>query len=284
MSEIVGGIDAFVRDNVDTITVGGSLLVVGQSVVAGMRDRAIYLTDGLNDMDEKKLLSIVGMAQPLTFGIVEYDDGKSGYVIPKAAARRQPDDKLMESLASRLSLAPTKVIDTLVRDFGLDRPVFLAMGEFVTSVVGRINSCLIERGKKSLDTIMIAPKIGELVPFAAPGILEVSSIENAAEKWPTTFASLMEVIENFAVTKKCIVAGQKLVELPDEMPPYPVLSHDIIKSISEEVAIVNSTREYVAAIILRENKLVPHLVAIEEYNVRLAQAIQKYTAAILSFF
>lgn len=280
--EIVGGIDAYARDQIDTIAVGGVDMVVGQSVISNMRDRAIYLTDGLDDMDEKKLLSVIGISQPLTFGTIQYDDGESGYVISKAAARKRPDDKLMESLATRLKMAPTKVIDTLIRDFGLDRPVLLAMGEFVTNMIEKINLCLTTGGKKPLDVIMIAPQIGELVPFVKPGLLEVSSVEDAAAKWPTSFVKLVDTLENIAVAKKCITAAR--VEIGDDtLPEYPTMHPDLIISIDDDVNKDMTTREYVAAIILRENKLVPHMIAIEEYNVRLAQVIQNYTRAFIKF-
>lgn len=282
--EIVGGIEALARDQIDTVAVGGISMVVGQSAVTGMRDRAMYLTGGLDDMDDKKLLGVIGMAQPLTFGTIEYDDGESEYVISRAAARKPPDDKLMESLAARLKMAPTKIIDTLVRDFGIDRPAFLAMGEFVTNMVEHINSCLTMRGKKPMDTIMIAPAIGELMPFVKPGLLEVSSVEDAAAKWPTSFVALVDTLENAAVTHKCIKSTPISIQLPADLPQYPTLSPDVIASITDSKDDKNSTRDYVAAIILRENKLTPHLVAIEEYNVQLAQTIQSYWRALSSFF
>lgn len=284
MDEIVGGIEALAHDQIDTITVGGSDIVIGQAAVLGMRDRAMYLTMGLDGMDDKKLLGIIGMSQPLTFGTVEFDDGESGYVIPRAAARIGPDDKLMETLAARLKMAPGKIIDTLVREFGIDRPVLMAMGEFVTNMIERINACLIARGKKSITPVMIAPAIGELVPFVKPGLLEVSSVEDAATKWPTTFISLTQELQDIAVTRNCIKSSDHEIELPAELPPYPKLSEDVIVSISSDMTADATTRDYVAAIILRENKLAPHLVAIEDYNVRLAQVIQKYWTIMSSFF
>lgn len=282
--EIIGGIEALARDQIETITVGGMSMVIGQSAVVGMRDRAMYLAGGLDDMDDKKLLGIIGMAQPLTFGTIEYDDGESGYVISKAAARKQPDDKLMESLATRLKLSPVKIIDTLVRDFGIDRPVLMAMGEFVTNMIERINSCLTTRGKKSLDVIMIAPAIGELMPFVKPGLLEVSSVEDASIKWPATFISLTQTLQDLAVTRKCINSFSIEVELPADMPQYPMIPHDVILSISESEELKGSPRDYVAAIIMRENNLTPHLVAIEEYNAQLAQRIQEYWSSLRLFF
>lgn len=285
--EIVGGIEALAHDQIDTITVGGSDMVIGQAAVLGMRDRATYLTMGLDDMDDKKLLGIIGMSQPLTFGTVEFDDGELGYVISRAAARKRPDDKLAESLAARLKMAPGKIIDTLVREFGIDRPVLMAMGEFVTNMIERINSCLAARGKKLLDVIMIAPAIGELMPFVKPGLLEVSSVEDAATKWPATFISLTQSLQDFAVTRNCIRSSDLEIELPTELPPYPKMSEDVIVSISSDSGASQSdatTRDYVAAIILRENKLAPHLVEIEDYNVRLAHVIQSYWTAIAAFF
>lgn len=283
---IIGGIEAMVRDHVDIVTVGGASFVVGQSALAAMRDRAIYLTNGLSSMDEKKLLSIINMSQPLTFGTIEYDDGESSYVIQKSATRQTPTDKLKTSLSDRLKMAPNKIIDTLQRDFGLDRPVLLAMGEFVTEMIKRINTCLISQGKKPLDVIMIAPAIGELIPFVKSGLLEVSSIEDAATKWPASFPSLVSSLENIAIAKKCIIPGSTpgQIIMPGELPPYPVLPEDIIMSIDSDTAANNSTRDYVAAIIMRENKLTPHLVAIEEYNVQLAKVIQEYSRIMGMFF
>jgi hypothetical protein len=277
--EIIGGLESLIPESVSTIVSGGDAHVVGQSAVENMRRRALWLTNGLDTADEKKLLSIIGMSQPIAFGTIEYDDGDSGYIIPRAAARLGPEEKLIEALKDRLRMPPAKVVSILVREFDLDRAVYLALGEFINVMVEKINSALSDRGKPPLATIMIAPAIGELIPFVKADILEVSSSKSAATKYPNSFAALIEHI--ILISKKYVSVEPREIRWPAQIVEYPKLQTENIESAAPAGQDVKS---YIEAIIMRENRLGAYLVSLEEYNVRLGVAIQEYMRAMSEFF
>lgn len=181
MCEIVGGIYVIGTDQIDTVIYGGNSVVVGQKAIDAMQDRAIYLKADLAVLDHKKLLGIIGMSQPVSFGTVDCDDGETSFVVSRKTARVAPSDRLLEDLQSRLSLANDKIVGLLIRDFELNHSVWMAMGSTVIDLIERINTSLENRGKPEMKPLFIATSLGELIPFTKPNMLEVATDANSRD-------------------------------------------------------------------------------------------------------
>jgi hypothetical protein len=281
VDEIVGGIEALGSSAVETIISGGNPTIVGHNALDAMRDRAIYLNDDLDGFDTKKLLGIIGMSQPIAFGMVSFDDGETSFIISSKKLRTTPSDELMKDLATRLTMPPEKIADWLVHFLNLEKPIWLALGEFTDTIIRQMDLSLIARGKKPLDTIRILPDIACLIPFTTRGKLEVSPDADSNTK---SFKSFATYLLDLCVTKKCIEpraipAKEKLVA-----PEFPRIDESVIRSMNETSDEQKTVSDYVRAIIMRENKLTPYLVAVERYNVMVAQGIQEYTVRLLEYF
>jgi hypothetical protein len=271
--EIIGGIYVIGTDQIDAVVYGGNSVVVGNLALDAMQDRALYLKTDLRSLDDKKLLGIISMSQPISFGTIDTDDGETSFIVSRSSARASPSEKLREELNARLGMEPAKIAELLSREFKLNQSVWLALGAAVDSIIEQIDASLTCRGKPVLKTIMIAPSLGELVPFTKSGKLEVAT--DARPNDPKTAKALMTMLIELAVKQKCISTTFTATDWKTpEIPVYPTLDIQLTPDASEH----NSTvADYVAAIIKRENELTPYLVAIERYNVEIARGIQEYT-------
>ena len=281
MCEIVGGIYVIGTDQIDTVIYGGNSMTVGQHALDAMQDRALHAQgdiDVFKSLDDKKLLGFIGMSRPISFGTIDTDDGETSFIVSRKNARVVPSYLLMSELKTRLSLAGDKVAELLIKDLELNRSVWMALGDTVDRVIEQINASLKSRGKKSLDVILIAPALGQLIPFTSPPGLEVATDVKALD--PKSFKELMTRLLDLAVKNKCVIPAPDSGEALPAVPEYPKLnvSLPVTGSLTRE-----SVADYVMAIIERENELTPHLVAIEKYNVDVAQGIQRYARHIVSY-
>lgn len=284
--EIIGGIEALAGSEVETIVSGGNRIVVGNNAVDAMRDRAIYLKDDLKNYSVGKLLGIIGMSQPIAFGVIAYDDGETSFIVSNKKSRTTPDVELMKELTMRLHADPVKIAEWLVEHLNLNQPLWLAMGDFIDQMIRRIDECLITKGKRSLGILTIGTPLGCLIPFTTSGKLEVSSNPEVPAK---TFKALAEYLLDLAVSKKCVSGNLLPMSESGEIPRRPEVDSAVITSMNnvleqQHLDDQNEVREFVGAIIMRENHLTPFLAAVEGYNVKVAQEIQTRTSRILEYF
>lgn len=285
MAEIIGGIDALGSNQIDTIVSGGNPVVVGHNALDAMRDRAIYLKDDLDSLGTKKLLGIIGMSQPISFGAIEYDDGETSFIISSKKSRTTPESELIGELSARLNSEPAKIADWLIKYLNLEQPIWLAMGDFLDNIIRQIDNCLTSRGKKPLNTLMIGTQLGCLIPFTTCGKLEVSPNPDVDAK---TFKAFASYLLDICVAKKCIEPIDKESKENISISDYPKLDESVIaemlQDIKNQVGDDIEVVDLVRAIIVRENRLTPYLVAVEKYNVSVAHGIQEYTSRILEYF
>lgn len=283
--EIIGGIDALAGPEVKTIVSGGNRVIVGNNAVDAMRDRAIYLKDDLKSYSVGKLLSIIGMSQPIAFGVIAYDDGETSFIVSNKKSRTTPDVELMKELTTRLYADPIKIAEWLVEYLNLNQPLWIAMGDFIDRLVRQIDECLVAKGKRPLGILTIGTQLGCLIPFTTSGKLEVSPNPSVPAK---TFKEFAAYLLDLAVTKKCVSEDLLPTYESVEIPSRPAVDPAVIQVMNDLNGIhlddQNEVREFVSAIILRENHLTPFLAALEGYNVKVAQAIQSRTSRILEYF
>lgn len=279
MCEIVGGIYVSGTDQIDTVIYGGNSVVVGQKAIDAMQDRALYLKANLTALDHKKLLGLIDMSQPISFGTIDSNDGETSFIVSRSSARATPSEKLMGELKTRLDLAEDKVAELLIRDLKLNRSVWMALGNTINRIIEQINASLKSRGKDPLDIIMITPALGHIIPFSGEGKLEVAT--DVRESDPKTYKALMNQLLYLAIKKKCVSLTPDSTEwkMP-VVPEYPKLDVSLTQIGSSEHI---SVADYVTAIIKRENELTPYLVAIEKYYVEIAHGIQEYTKRIIAY-
>ncbi len=243
-----------------------------------MHDRQLYLMRDLESMPVKKLLAIIDMSPSITYGTVDADNGDHSYVVPKAQ-RATADSKLMDDLRTRLSLGSTEVMRKLTRDWDLERPAWLAMGNAVDRVLAAANQCLEWRKKPQITRVYIAPVLGELIAFSHLGILETRAEDN---KLPSTFAELMAHLLDLSVRRGCVrpepVHGEDralIMDRASHVKPLPLLTTDTE---------CDTPASYVRAIIKRENVLEETLVAFEASQVSRAQMLEARVARVLQYF
>lgn len=277
--EIIGGVYVIGTDQIDTVIYGGNSVVVGNLALDAMQDRALYLKTDLKGLDDKKLMGIIGMSQPISFGTVDTDDGETSFIVSRSSARTTPSEKLREELNARLGMEPAKIAELLARELKLNQSVWLALGAAADSIIEQIDASLKTRGKP-IKMVMIAPSLGELIPFTKSNRFEVAT--DARPEDPKTARALMTHLLGVAVKQKCISPTARSVAdwKTPAVPAYPKLDAQLEASAIEH----KDVADYVIAIIKRENVLTPHLVAIEKYNVEVARGIQEYVKRILTYF
>jgi hypothetical protein len=211
--------------------------------------------------DTRELLDIVGMSRPITFGGIDYDDGATDTIIKR---RISPESALAKCLNDRLSESPTHVEARIIRECELCRPMRLALAELIGDLGKRLPA-------KSL--FAITGDLGWLLSDVRGGreFLEIAT--DGRKPDCANVADLLGLM--FA---KIPTSGE--CKSPSfDRPVYPAMDSNIAKQMATNVRPVD-VRGYVEAIVTREQYILAHMVAVEEYYIAVAHGIQLFRQAL----
>lgn len=233
--------------------IGGSYAAGGMAIVCH-RDRLYHLKYAPDD--NRQLLAIIGISQPIVFGNVEFDTGSPGFIL----GRTKPSEMLEKELKDRLAL-PAANVEKLLRDeFDLREPAYVCLLETIRILVDRV---------KPKERILIHGDMGRILADV-PNAGEYFEIATHGERAPRSYADVI------AVLMGTVGEAHGATQLPLHPPAYPTFSAEL-KAPSPAPS---SVRDYVEAIVLREHDMADHMAAVEKYYVDVARSLGEYNDAL----
>lgn len=277
-SAIAGGVGEI---SISTMVHGGESVVIGGVAKSSARDRVLHLKYVGDDV--RSLLGVIGMARPLTWGKLEYDDGSVGPKIAKA--KGDPDAALMAELKARLAMPPSKVAKLLASEFNLAEPVTIALVDMIKLLIGHL-----KKHKPNSRPVAIDGSAGEILARLEDGADYFKISTNATDaKVPSTLSAIARDLLNTMVKIKCDRPSNTPMDAAPTLkrPSWP----DIPSSVLDKMESANvkgeacaTVRACVEAIVMREHELIGHMDAIEQYYSDSAKDIISYTGALQQHF
>lgn len=269
---LLGGVE-YTEVN-DTIMYGGNEIVVGGSVKSESRGKIIHLKYVPNDV--KKLLAIINMARPVIFGHVEYDDGQSLSLKEGKKNDNDNDAAVFNMLRERLNRTPDVVVTELVHEYKLKEPVYWAITNLMQLLLMHIKN-----RRPRMRAIKIDGDIGEILDRVRSGD-NFFKIATDHKDWPASIHAVVQELLEMLIRERMPKGNWREPEL--RSPTWPELCKKNIAAMNDVSKQKYSTvREYVEAIVLRENILMNHMHAVEMYYVHSAADINKYADCLASF-
>jgi hypothetical protein len=269
IDDVVGGLS---KIETDVVVCGGKRVVVGGTVKYNMRGRAIKLKH-VPRKDVRAVVAILGMSRPITFGHVEYDDGKRGKL--GCARVVQPDDALHDQLEARLKMKPAAVIEQLVTDFELRTPVYLTMTDMIKMLLKYVR-----HRRPNMRAIKVSGDIGDILDRVARGD-EFFKVATDNADWPASMPDV--IVELLNILKRERVVRGKWVEPAMYNPVWPQLDKEVAKNMGAVGRVPRDTYKLVRAIVEREHHLLAHLESIGTYYTESARDVRALKMAVATF-